>query len=385
MIEKPYVIGPDQTVSEAIEYMQEKGVSGLLVANGELRLAGILTSRDVQFADSSHLVKDVMTKDVITAKPGISLDDAKDILQKHRIEKLPLVDEKQVIKGLITSKDIIERENFPSASKDKKGRPLVGAAVGVKGDFMERAEALMEAEADIIVVDIAHGHSENALSTVRHLKKAFPNCELLAGNVATAKGAEDLIKAGVDAIKVGVGSGSICITRVVTGSGVPQLTAVMDCAKIGKEYNIPIISDGGTRTSGDVTKALAAGASSVMIGSIFGGTDESPGSTIMKNGKRFKIYRGMASLTASLGRKSKESGFVSLDDDLNDYVAEGVEAMVPYKGSVTDIIKQLTGGIRSGLSYCGAHNIQQMQENAEFIKMSSAGFVESQPHDVSLM
>jgi len=385
MIEKPYVIGPDQTVSEAIEYMQEKGVSGLLVANGELRLAGILTSRDVQFADSSHLVKDVMTKDVITAKPGISLDDAKDILQKHRIEKLPLVDEKQVIKGLITSKDIIERENFPSASKDKKGRPLVGAAVGVKGDFMERAEALMEAEADIIVVDIAHGHSENALSTVRHLKKAFPNCELLAGNVATAKGAEDLIKAGVDAVKVGVGSGSICITRVVTGSGVPQLTAVMDCAKIGKEYNIPIISDGGTRTSGDVTKALAAGASSVMIGSLFGGTDESPGSTIMKNGKRFKIYRGMASLTASLGRKSKESGFVSLDDDLNDYVAEGVEAMVPYKGSVTDIIKQLTGGIRSGLSYCGAHNIQQMQENAEFIKMSPAGFVESQPHDVSLM
>ena len=385
MIEKPYVIGPDQTVSEAIEYMQEKGVSGLLVANGELRLAGILTSRDVQFADSSHLVKDVMTKDVITAKPGISLDDAKDILQKHRIEKLPLVDEKQVIKGLITSKDIIERENFPSASKDKKGRPLVGAAVGVKGDFMERAEALMEAEADIIVVDIAHGHSENALSTVRHLKKAFPNCELLAGNVATAKGAEDLIKAGVDAIKVGVGSGSICITRVVTGSGVPQLTAVMDCAKVGKEYDIPIISDGGTRTSGDVTKALAAGASSVMIGSLLGGTDESPGSTIMKNGKRFKIYRGMASLTASLGRKSKESGFVSLDDDLNDYVAEGVEAMVPYKGSVTDIIKQLTGGIRSGLSYCGAHNIQQMQENAEFIKMSSAGFVESQPHDVSLM
>jgi IMP dehydrogenase len=326
-----------------------------------------------------------MTKDVITAKPGISLDDAKDLLQKHRIEKLPLVDEKQTIKGLITSKDIIERENFPSASKDKKGRPLVGAAVGVKGDFMERAEALMEAEADIIVVDIAHGHSENALGTVRHLKKAFPNCELLAGNVATAKGAEDLIKAGVDAVKVGVGSGSICITRVVTGSGIPQLTAVMDCAKVGKEYDIPIISDGGTRTSGDVTKALAAGASSVMIGSLFGGTDESPGSTIMKNGKRFKIYRGMASLAASLGRKSKESGFVSLDDDLNDYVAEGVEAMVPYKGSVTDIIKQLSGGIRSGLSYCGAHNIQQMQENAEFIKMSSAGFVESQSHDVSLM
>ena len=385
MIEKPYVIKPDQTVREAIYYMQEKEVSGLLVEDGQSKLVGILTSRDVQFEDQSRLVRDVMTKDVITAKPGISLDDAKELLKKHRIEKLPLVDEKLVIRGLITSKDITDREDFPSASKDKKGRPLVGAAVGVKGDFMERAEALIEAESDIIVVDIAHGHSENALSTIRHLKKAFPNCELIAGNVATGKGAEDLIKAGVDAIKVGVGSGSICITRVITGSGVPQLTAVMDCAKVGREYNIPIISDGGTRTSGDITKALAAGASSVMIGSLFGGTDESPGSTIMKNGKRFKIYRGMASLAASLGRKSKESGFVSLDDDLNDYVAEGVEAMVPYKGSMTDIIKQLTGGIRSGLSYCGAHTILQMQENAEFIKMSPAGFAESQPHDVSLM
>lgn len=385
MIEKPYVIKPDQTVRDAIDYMQEKEVSGLLVENGESKLVGILTSRDVQFEDSSHLVRDVMTKDVIIAKPGINLDDAKELLKKHRIEKLPLVDEKRVVRGLITSKDITDREDFPSASKDKKGRPLVGTAVGVKGDFMERAEALIEAESDIIVVDIAHGHSENALSTIRHLKKAFPNCELIAGNVATAKGAEDLIKAGVDAIKVGVGSGSICITRVITGSGVPQLTAVMDCAKIGREYDIPIISDGGTRTSGDITKALAAGASSVMIGSLFGGTDESPGSTIMKNGKRFKIYRGMASLAASLGRKSKESGFISLDDDLNDYVAEGVEAMVPYKGSMTDIIKQLTGGIRSGLSYCGAHTILQMQENAEFIKMSPAGFAESQPHDVSLM
>lgn len=250
---------------------------------------------------------------------------------------------------------------------------------------MERTEALVEAEADIIVVDIAHGHSENAINTIRHIKKAFPDCELIAGNVATSKGAEDLIKAGVDAIKVGVGSGSICITRVVTGSGVPQLTAVLDCAKVGREYDIPIISDGGTRTSGDVTKALAAGASSVMIGSLFGGTDESPGSTIMKNGKRFKIYRGMASLAASLGRKSKENGSASLGDDINDYVAEGVEAMVPYKGSVTDIITQLAGGMRSGLSYCGASTIKQMQENAEFIKISTAGFAESQPHDVSVM
>ncbi len=386
MIENPYYIETEQTIKLAIGYMKEKGVSGLLVTDSDSKLAGILTHRDVKFeSESSLLVKDVMTKDVVTAKPGISLDEAKEILRKNRIEKLPLVDESNNIKGLITSKDITNIENYPSASKDKKGRPLVGAAVGVKGDFMDRTESLLESGADVIVVDIAHGHSENAVSTVRHIKKAFPDCELIAGNVATAAGAEDLIKAGVDAVKVGVGSGSICITRVVTGSGVPQLTAVLDCAEVGKKNDIPIISDGGVRTSGDVTKALAAGASCVMVGSILGGTDESPGSFISKNGKRFKIYRGMASFYASLGRKSKVNGNVSIEDDLNDYVAEGVEAMVPYKGSVTDILKQFTGGVRSGLSYCGAHTIPQMQENAEFIKISGAGFAESQPHDVSLM
>lgn len=386
MIENPYFISPTQTVKDAIRYMKEKGVSGLLVTDSESKLAGILTRRDVMFeSESTQLVKDVMTKDVVTAKPGLSLDEAKEILRKNRIEKLPLVDESNHIKGLITTKDITNIENYPVASKDKKGRPLVGAAVGVKGDFMDRTESLLEAGADVIVVDIAHGHSENAVNTIRHIKKAFPDSELIAGNVATAAGAEELIKAGVDAVKVGVGSGSICITRVVTGSGVPQLTAVLDCAKVGRQHDIPIISDGGIRTSGDVTKALAAGASSVMVGSILGGTDESPGSFISKNGKRFKIYRGMASFYASLGRKSKEIGHVSIEDDLNDYVAEGVEAMVPYKGSVADILKQLTGGVRSGLSYCGAHTIKQMQENAEFIKMSGAGFAESQPHDVSLM
>jgi len=266
-----------------------------------------------------------------------------------------------------------------------KGRPLVGAAVGVKGDFLDRTEALLAAGADAIVVDIAHGHSENAINTVKNIKKAFPDCELIAGNVATAQGTEDLIKAGVDAVKVGVGSGSICITRVITGSGVPQLTAVMDCAEIGKKYDIPIISDGGTRTSGDATKALAAGASVVMLGGMLGGTDESPGSIITKNGKRYKFYSGMASLGAARRRKSKETIQSDADDDLNDYVAEGVEAMIPYKGSVTDILVQITGGIRSGLSYCGGHTIEQMQNNAEFIKMSRAGFAESQPHDVDVM
>jgi len=386
IIENPYFIKPDQSVREAVRYMKEKEVSGLLVTDSNSKLVGILTRRDIMFeSESTKLVKDVMTSDVVTAKPGISVSEAKKILQENRIEKLPLVDEKGLVKGLITSKDIMNTDNYPAASKDKKGRPLVGSAVGVKGDFMERTEALLEAGADVIVVDIAHGHSDNAINTVRLIKKAFPTSELIAGNVATAQGAEDLIKEGVDAVKVGVGSGSICITRVITGSGVPQLTAVLDCAKIGKKYDVPIISDGGIRTSGDATKALAAGASTVMVGGILGGTDESPGSPVMKNGKRFKIYRGMASFYASLGRKSKETGSVSISEDLNDYVAEGVEAMVPYKGSVTDIIKQLTGGIRSGLSYCGANTIQQMQENAEFMKMSRAGFAESQPHDVDLM
>ena len=385
MIENPYSISPDKSIQNALDYAENKDISGLLVVDSNTKLIGIITERDLLFANRNDHIHDVMTKDVVTAKPGVTLDEAKEILHKHRIEKLPIVDDSGIIKGLITSKDITNNADYPNASKDKKGRPLVGAAVGVKGDFLERSESLLEAGADVLVVDIAHGHSENALSTVRNIKKAFPDCELIAGNVATAQGTEDLIKAGVDAVKVGVGSGSICITRVITGSGVPQLTAVLDCAKIGKDHDIPIISDGGTRTSGDATKGLAAGASSVMIGSMLGGTDESPGTVLTKNGKRFKVYRGMASLAASIGRKSKLTGSISLDDDLNDYVAEGVEAMVPYKGTVTDILKQLTGGVRSGLSYCGARTILQMQNNAEFIKMSRAGFAESQPHDVSLM
>ena len=385
MIENPYSISSDKSIRDAIDYADDKEISGLLVVDSNSKLAGIVTERDLLFANPSDSIIDVMTKDVVTAKPGVTLDEAKKILHEHRIEKLPIADELGNIKGLITSKDITNNTDYPNASKDKKGRPLVGAAVGVKGDFLERSESLLEAGTDVLVVDIAHGHSENAISTIRNIKKAFPDCELIAGNIATAQGAEDLIKAGVDAVKVGVGSGSICITRVITGSGVPQLTAVMDCAKVGNDHGIPIISDGGTRTSGDATKALASGASSVMVGSMLGGTDESPGTVLTKNGKRFKVYRGMASLAASIGRKSKETGSLSFDDDLNDYVAEGVEAMVPYKGTVTDILKQLSGGVRSGLSYCGAHTIPQMQSNAEFIKMSRAGFAESQPHDVSLM
>ncbi|HKZ60813.1 MAG TPA: IMP dehydrogenase [Nitrososphaera sp.] len=386
MIEQPYTIKPDVTVAEAKKAMAEYGVSGLLVEERD-KLAGIITRRDITFEKNNRRkVSEVMTKDVITAKAGLTREQAKEILHKQRIEKLPVIDDKRRIVGLITSKDIIKMEQYPHASKDRKGRLLVGAAVGVKGDYLERTEALLEAGADVLVVDIAHGHSENAINTVHMIKKAFPSCELIAGNVATGAGANDLIRAGVDAVKVGVGSGSICITRVITGSGVPQLTAVLDSVKVARDHDIPVISDGGIRNSGDITKALAAGSSSVMVGSLFGGTDESPGRTLVKNGKKFKMYRGMASFYASLGRKYREEGPQVVDsDDLNDYVPEGVEAMVPYKGSVVEIVRQLAGGLRSGLSYCGAKTIPEMQKNAEFIKMTSAGYIESNPHDVDVM
>ena len=387
MIEQPYTIKADVKVYEAMKMMREYGVSGLLVEDKDRTLDGIITNRDIIFEKNmERKVSELMTKNVITAKYGTTMEQAKEILHKHRIEKLPVVDDKNRIVGLITSKDIMKMDQYPSASKDKKGRLLVGAAVGVKGDFLERTEALLDAGADTIIVDIAHGHSNNAINTVNMIKKAFPHCELIAGNVATGEGARDLITAGVDAVKVGVGSGSICITRVVTGSGVPQLTAVMESVKVARDYDIPVISDGGIRTSGDTTKALAVGASSVMVGSMFGGTDESPGKTLVKNGKKFKMYRGMASFYASLGRKYREEGTQVIDSsDLNDYVPEGVEAMVPYKGSVVDIIRQLVGGLRSGLSYCGAKTISEMQKNAEFIKITPAGYIESQPHDVNLM
>jgi len=387
MIEQPYTVSQNMNVTDAKKLMTDYGVSGLLVEDNDHKLMGIITRRDITFeSNPTKKVSDSMSRDVITAQQGIAIEEAKEILHKHRIEKLPVVDTKYRIVGLITSKDILKMEEYPYASKDKKGRLLAGAAVGVKGDFLERTETLLEAGADVIVVDIAHGHSDNAINAVKMIKKAFPSCELIAGNVATGNGSKDLIQAGVDAVKVGVGSGSICITRVITGSGVPQVTAVIDSAEVTKDYDIPIISDGGIRTSGDATKALAAGASSVMVGSLFGGTDESPGKTLVKNGKKFKMYRGMASFYASLGRKYREEGSQVIEsDDLNDYVPEGVEAMVSYKGSVVDIIRQLVGGLRSGLSYCGAKTIVEMQKNAKFIKITSAGYIESLPHDVEVV
>jgi IMP dehydrogenase len=386
MIEQPYTISIDSTVGYAQKIMHDFGISGLLIEKDK-KLAGIITKRDLLFETNfENNVSSVMSKDVVFAELGTTIEKAKYILHKNRIEKLPIIDKDKQIIGLITSKDILKMEEFPNASKDKKGRLLVGAAVGVKGDYLERTEALLDAGADVIVVDIAHGHSDNAINCVHLIKKAFKDCELIAGNIATGHGTEDLVRAGVDAVKVGVGSGSICITRVITGSGVPQLTAILDSVKIAKEYEVPVISDGGIRNSGDLTKALAAGSSSVMVGSLLGGTDESPGKTLVKNGKKYKIYRGMASFYASLGRKYREEGEQLIEsEDLNDYVPEGVEAMVSYKGSVVEIIRQLVGGLRSGLSYCGAKTINEMQQNAEFVRITTAGYIESQPHDVNVM
>jgi len=386
MIEQPYTISIDSSVGYAKKMMDDFGISGLLIEKDK-RLAGIITKRDLLFETNfENNISSVMSKDVVFAEIGTTIEKAKYILHKNRIEKLPIIDKDKQIIGLITSKNILKMEEFPNASKDKKGRLLVGAAVGVKGDYLERTEALLDAGADVMVVDIAHGHSDNAINCVRLIKKAFKDCELIAGNIATGQGTEDLVKAGVDAVKIGVGSGSICITRVITGSGVPQLTAILDSVKIAKEHEIPVISDGGIRNSGDLTKALAAGASSVMVGSLLGGTDESPGKTLVKNGKKYKIYRGMASFYASLGRKYREEGQQIIEsEDLNDYVPEGVEAMVPYKGSVVEIIRQLVGGLRSGLSYCGAKTINEMQQNAEFVRITTAGYIESQPHDVNVM
>ncbi|MDW3629801.1 MAG: IMP dehydrogenase [Nitrososphaeraceae archaeon] len=386
MIEQPYTISIDSSVGYAKKIMHDFGISGLLIEKDK-KLVGIITKRDLLFETNfENNISSVMSKDVVFAEMGTTIEKAKYILHKNRIEKLPIIDKDKHIIGLITSQDILKMEEFPNASKDKKGRLLVGAAVGVKGDYLERTEALLDAGADVMVVDIAHGHSDNAINCVHLIKKAFKDCELIAGNIATGQGTEDLIRAGVDAVKVGVGSGSICITRVITGSGVPQLTAILDSVKIAKEYDIPVVSDGGIRNSGDLTKALAAGSSSVMVGSLLGGTDESPGKTLVKNGKKYKIYRGMASFYASLGRKYREEGQQIIEsEDLNDYVPEGVEAMVSYKGSVVEIIRQLVGGLRSGLSYCGAKTINEMQQNAEFVRITTAGYIESQPHDVNVM
>lgn len=385
-VEEPYTIEPEATVAEAEALMRRKNVSGLLVATSSRKLVGILSRRDILFAPREAKVSEYMTprEKLITAPPSISLEEAKQIFMKHKVEKLPLVDSEWNIKGLITSADIVKKLMHPNASRDSRGRLMVAAAIGVREEAMDRAEALLAAGADCLVIDVAHGHTDMVINLIKQLRRSFgEDFELVAGNVATAEGVEDLAAAGASGVKVGVGPGSVCTTRVVAGVGVPQLTAIMDCAETADAMGVPIIADGGIRSSADLVKALAAGASTVMIGRLLAGTDESPGAVVVKNGRKMKVYRGMASFYAMLAKESR-AGDEDFLQDASEYsfIAEGVEAYVPYKGSASDVVKQLVAGLRSGLSYLGASNIKELQRNAVFIRMTEAGLKESHPHDV---
>jgi IMP dehydrogenase len=381
MIVDPVTIAPEMSVRQALDIMTKYRVSGLPVTRG-MRLVGILTNRDLRFERNlDQPVSAVMTKEnLVTVAVGTTLDEAERILQKHRIEKLLVVDNEFNLKGLITVKDIQKKIEFPSATKDEQGRLRVGAAIGATGDYLERAEELAREKVDVLAIDTAHGHTSRVMEAIRAVKRKFPEIQLIAGNVATAEGACDLISLGVDGLKVGIGPGSICTTRVVTGAGVPQITAIMECSRAARNSGVPIIADGGIKFSGDITKAIAAGASTVMIGGLFAGTEESPGETILYQGRTFKSYRGMGSLGAmeagSADRYSQELA------DRGKSVPEGIEGQVPYKGPLSALVDQLVGGVRSGMGYCGAENLKELQEKSRFIRISSAGLRESHVHDV---
>ncbi|MCL5774851.1 MAG: IMP dehydrogenase [Patescibacteria group bacterium] len=385
IINHPITVFPEDPLGKVFDLMAKMGIGGFPVINKSGKLVGILTHRDLRFENNRRLkVKELMTKkNLVTAPLGTSLEKAKGILQKHRVEKLPLVDRQGRLKGMVTVKDIQKNINYPLASADEKGRLLVGAAVGATGDFFERAQELDEAGADVLVVDTAHGNSKRVIEAVKKLKKTFSDMQVVAGNVAAGDGAEALAKAGADAVKVGVGPGSICTTRIVSGFGVPQLSAIMECADALKNYKVPIIADGGIKFSGDIVKALAAGAGSVMIGSLFAGTEESPGETILYQGRQFKAYRGMGSLGA-MQKGSKDRYGQENESNLNKLVPEGIEGRVAYKGSLEMLVRQLVGGLRSGLGYCGAKTLKELLEKARFVSISSAGLKESHVHDVQI-
>ena len=382
MIVDPITVAPDQKISDAQEIMNKYGISGLPVTkNG--KLVGILTNRDLRFEKRhDRSVSEVMTKNnLVTVKPGVGLDEAKELLHQHRIEKLLVVDDRFELKGLITVKDIEKKTQFPNASKDDRGRLRVGAAVGVGPDWEERVEALVRAGADLIAVDTAHGHSKNVLEVIGQIRRRYPDLEISGGNVATAEGTTALIEAGVNAVKVGVGPGSICTTRVVSGVGVPQITAIGSCAKAAARRNVPIIADGGIKYSGDITKALAAGADSVMIGSLFAGTEESPGETILYQGRTYKAYRGMGSIGA-MGQGSRDRYGQADVTDSNKLVPEGIEGRVPYKGSLSFNIHQLVGGLQAGMGYLGCKNMNALHSKAKFMQITSAALREGHVHDV---
>jgi len=379
----PVFVKPNATIKEALNLMSNYKIGGVAVVDDDMRLLGILTNRDVRFErNMSKKVLELMTprKKLIVANKGITLDEARKILHENKIEKLPLVDEENKLIGLITIKDLIHVEEHPNASRDSRGRLMVGAAVGTGKDVFERVEKLTEVDVDLIVVDTAHGHSKKVIETVKNIKHNWPDLPIIAGNVATKEGTEALINAGADAVKVGVGPGSICTTRVVSGVGVPQMTAVFEAYSIAAKYDIPIISDGGVRYSGDIVKALAAGAEAVMLGSIFAGTDEAPGEAIIYQGRKFKTYRGMGSLGAM--KEGSKDRYFQEDVEPEKLVPEGVEGMVPYKGKVADVISQLIGGVRSGMGYCGVKDLKELRERAVFVKITQAGVRESHPHDI---
>ncbi len=384
VISDPFFLTPEHQVYDAEHLMGKYRISGVPIVNNneEQKLVGIITNRDLRFIqDYSMLISDVMTKEeLVTAPVGTTLEEAENILQHHKIEKLPLVDNQGVLKGLITIKDIEKVIEFPNSAKDKQGRLLVGAAVGVTADTMLRVEALVKASVDVIVVDTAHGHSIGVLDTVKKIRQTYPELDIIAGNVATAEATKDLIEAGANVVKVGIGPGSICTTRVVAGVGVPQITAIYDCATEARKHDVAIIADGGIKYSGDIVKALASGGHVVMLGSLLAGVTESPGETEIFQGRRFKVYRGMGSVGA-MEKGSKDRYF---QEDNKKFVPEGIEGRLPYKGPLADTVYQLIGGIRSGMGYCGAQNLKALREKSQFIRMTGAGLRESHPHDVQI-
>jgi IMP dehydrogenase len=381
IIYDPFSLKETNSLGEAKALAAKYKISGVPIVNDNGKLMGIITNRDMRFeTDDSKKISEIMTKDnLVTAKVGTSIREAKKILQSKKIEKLPLVDENFILKSLITIKDIEKAIRYPNSSKDEKGRLLAGAAIGVTKDMLKRAKALIDANVDVLIIDTAHGHSQGVLDAIKKVKECFPQAQIIAGNIATAHATEDLIKAGVDAIKVGIGPGSICTTRVVAGIGVPQITAIYDCAQVAAKYDIPVIGDGGIRYSGDIPKAIAAGANVCMIGSMFAGTKESPGEDIIFNGRAFKTYRGMGSSSAMLAGSSDR---YFQDDNTKKLVAEGVEGRVPYRGAVKDVVYQLIGGLRAAMGYCGVKTIQELKEKGQFVKITSAGLVENHPHDI---
>ncbi len=382
VIENPFYLSPDNYVYEAEALMSKYRISGVPICDEAGRLVGIITNRDIRFlTEYTMKISEVMTKDnLVTAPVGTTLEQAKVILRKHKIEKLPLVDENFMLRGLITIKDIEKATRYPHSAKDASGRLICGAAIGVTADVVERAAGLLEVGADFLSIDSAHGHSANIIECIKKVKASFPNCQLIAGNIATARAAEELIDAGADALKVGIGPGSICTTRVVAGIGVPQITAIYDVACVAAKHGIPVIADGGIKYSGDITKAIAAGADSVMIGSLFAGCEESPGESEIYQGRRFKVYRGMGSL-AAMERGSKDRYF---QEGSRKLVPEGVEGRVPYKGPLHETVFQLMGGLRAGMGYCGCRTIEELQQNGQFIRITGAGLRESHPHDISI-